>query len=242
MRSLHSVVLEVSWDYKLHRVRGFWPLPTRGLHRGTHQPALRGPRVTLRVTLPLCACFTQAARDTARSLYCSLETLEMLADMRGQFFGMLADAGFAERSAERLTAAGGSAREGADDSRAPYNRHAGRPAVVRAERRPQHAGPVVDLLLSRRWQVPGAILRQFWISSAVRTVSCSATITAGIDRRPARHTDALSQVKAVLCGALYPAVLVMGEGGPRTARPTWLDESAEVCTAHAPPAELQHRH
>ena len=33
----------------------------------------------------------------------------------------------------------------------------------------------------------------------------------------------------MLCGALYPAVLVMGEGGPRTARPIWLDESAEVC-------------
>jgi len=99
------------------------------------------------VYIAVCAGFAQAAWESARSLCCSLETLEMLADMRGQFFGMLADAGFAERSAERSTAAGGSAataREGADDPRAPYNRHAGRPAVVRAERSSQHAEHHVD--------------------------------------------------------------------------------------------------
>ena len=32
----------------------------------------------------------------------------------------------------------------------------------------------------------------------------------------------------MLCGALYPAVLVMAEGGSRTARPGWLDDTAEA--------------
>ena len=38
----------------------------------------------------------------------------------------------------------------------------------------------------------------------------------------------------MLCGALYPAVLVMEEGGPRTARPTWLDDTAQARTAASP--------
>ena len=35
-------------------------------------------------------------------------------------------------------------------------------------------------------------------------------------------------MKAVLCGALYPSVLVMAEGSGRHSRPSWLDDSAEV--------------
>ena len=68
-------------------------------------------------------------------LCCSLETLEMLADMRGQFFGMLADAGFAAgRPAERGARGGAwSARQAADDPQALHNRHARLPAVVCAQ-------------------------------------------------------------------------------------------------------------
>jgi hypothetical protein len=55
----------------------------------------------------------------------------MLADMRSQFFGMLADAGFAGRPAERGAGGGAlAARQAEDDPRATHNRHAGRPAVV----------------------------------------------------------------------------------------------------------------
>ena len=51
----------------------------------------------------------------------------MLADMRGQFFRMLADAGFAGRPERWAT------HQAADDPQAPHNRHAGRPAVVRVQ-------------------------------------------------------------------------------------------------------------
>ena len=112
----------------------------------------------------------------------------MLADMRGQFFGMLAYAGFTERSAERSTAVGGSAaaRDGADDPRAPHNRHAGRPAVVRAERRSQHAERHVDTLVV----VARANMRQSFILSAGSTIIRSAVIFAtdsSFGHAPARH-------------------------------------------------------
>ena len=69
----------------------------------------------------------------------------MLADMRGQFFSMLADAGFAARP-QHSAATGGftAAREGADDPAAPYNRHADRPAVVRARRSSEHFEYIAD--------------------------------------------------------------------------------------------------
>ena len=144
---------------------------------------------------------SQAARDTARSLCCSPETLEMLADMRGQFFGMLAAAGFAARP-QQPTAGGGwaAARDGADDVRAPYNRHAGRPAVVRAERRTLRA----ETLPTRLWPVRKAVRRpsrpydthrcchHSWVTATPRMVAvwaCSTLRTSaagegGAVRRP----------------------------------------------------------
>jgi len=64
------------------------------------------------------------------------QTLEMLADMRRQFAGMLADARFVApapraggRSGRRGDPGGGAAW--ADDPAAPWNKHAAQPAVVR---------------------------------------------------------------------------------------------------------------
>ncbi len=63
--------------------------------------------------------------------FLSEPTLEMLADMRGQFAHMLADAGLVDRSAAATSPkAGGGGADGWDDIFAPWNRHAGRAAVV----------------------------------------------------------------------------------------------------------------
>lgn len=81
----------------------------------------------------------RAAREAAQKLVCSLETLEMLADMRGQFFGMLADIGFVQRTRAGGGGGGGgggrwAAAGGLDDPQAPWNRYADQPSVVRITR------------------------------------------------------------------------------------------------------------
>lgn len=60
--------------------------------------------------------------------FLSEPTLEMLADMRGQFARMLADAGLVPPEAAAGSGGGG---DGWDDAAASWNRHADSPAVVR---------------------------------------------------------------------------------------------------------------
>lgn len=55
----------------------------------------------------------------------------MLADMRGQFFAMLADIGFVQRSGGGGSGGGWAAAGGPDDSAASWNRYADQSAVVR---------------------------------------------------------------------------------------------------------------
>lgn len=63
--------------------------------------------------------------------FLSEPTLEMLADMRGQFARMLADAGLVPR--EAAAGSGGGGADGWDDAMASWNRHADSPAVVRPQ-------------------------------------------------------------------------------------------------------------
>jgi hypothetical protein len=71
----------------------------------------------------------------ARKHMLSTQTLDMLADMRGQFGGMLADIGFValpKGSASRGSS--GRSKRAAhwtDEGQAAYNQHAFKPAVVR---------------------------------------------------------------------------------------------------------------
>lgn len=71
----------------------------------------------------------------------------MLADMRGQFARMLADAGLVDRAAAATSpGGGGGGADGWDDTGAPWNRHAGRAAVVSVP-----LCPFVSLCVDMHW-------------------------------------------------------------------------------------------
>ncbi len=102
---------------------------------------------------PTLAVFGQGGRGGAGAFaqkhVLAGQTLEMLADMRRQFAGMLADARFVApapraggRSGRRGDPGGGAAW--ADDPAAPWNKHAAQPAVVRS------SGPAGSALAGRR--------------------------------------------------------------------------------------------
>ena len=81
----------------------------------------------------------QGGAAFARKHVLSTSTLEMLADMRGQFASMLADIGFVRappkgaRAGARERPGNNSNKRGAwvDDRKASWNQHAGKAAVVR---------------------------------------------------------------------------------------------------------------
>jgi ATP-dependent RNA helicase DHX29 len=67
----------------------------------------------------------RAARDFSKKHLLSDQTLEMLAEMRGQFAGILADAGF-------VAGGRGAGRDWVEDGTAPWNRYSMHPAVLKA--------------------------------------------------------------------------------------------------------------
>jgi ATP-dependent RNA helicase DHX29 len=90
------------------------------------------------------------AQAYARKQMLSWQTLEMLREMRMQFASMLADINF-------MTAPSGMSKRGqtarwADDPKAPWNKHASQPAIVRPPCTP--LGPPIKADSELTTQIP----------------------------------------------------------------------------------------